>query len=174
MNVLDDPPLLKKSNRFIKNIIFFSSKICDSLLNIFSCGQATLQEAYKRLSPSVGPFVGSSVGLSVSTNQTVENERFRSFLCVCVDCWKGSRVGCWVWMGISHPCPPVLNNIVTPHHWFLVADTRLYTLPCWSGRPSIRRSVRPSVRNIFELRSVLALLLLPNRPRLYCRVSGLV
>ena len=52
---------------------------------------------------------------------------------------------------------------------FLVADTRLYTLPC----RSVRRSVHPS-RNIFELRAVFALLLLPNRPRLDCRVSGLV
>ena len=48
----------------------------------------------------------------------------------------------------------------------LVADTRLYTLPC--------RSVRPSVPNIFELRAVFALPLLPNHPRLSCRVSGLV
>ena len=30
------------------------------------------------------------------------------------------------------------------------------------------------MRHIFELRAVFALLLLPNRPRLYCRVSGLV
>ena len=43
---------------------------------------------------------------------------------------------------------------------FLVADT----LPCqWVGR---------SVHNIFELRAVFALL--PNCPRLDCRVSGLV
>ena len=53
---------------------------------------------------------------------------------------------------------------------FLVADTRLYTLPC----RSVGRSVRPSVRHIFELRAVFALLLLLNRPRLDCRVSGLV
>ena len=31
-----------------------------------------------------------------------------------------------------------------------------------------------SVCHIFEFRAVLALMLLPNRPRLYCRVSGLV
>ena len=49
---------------------------------------------------------------------------------------------------------------------FLVADTRLYTLPCWS--------VGPSVRHIFEFRAGFAVLLLPNRPRLDCRVSGLV
>ena len=42
-----------------------------------------------------------------------------------------------------------------------------------SIRPSIRRSVGPSVRNVFELRAVFTLLLLPNRPRLDCRVSGL-
>ena len=35
-------------------------------------------------------------------------------------------------------------------------------------------SVGESVRHIFELRSVFALLLLPNRPRLDFRVSGLV
>ena len=39
---------------------------------------------------------------------------------------------------------------------------------------SVRRSVRPSVRHIFEFRAVFALQLLPNRPRLDCRVSGLV
>ena len=53
---------------------------------------------------------------------------------------------------------------------FLVADTRLYTLPCRSVGPS----VRPSVGHISELRAVFAFLLLPNRPRLDCRVSGLV
>ena len=52
---------------------------------------------------------------------------------------------------------------------FLVADTRLYTLPC----RSVGTSFHPS-RNIFELRAVFALLLLPNHPRLDCRVSGLV
>ena len=39
---------------------------------------------------------------------------------------------------------------------------------------SVGQSVRPSVRHIFEFRAVFALLLLPNRPRLDCRVSGLV
>ena len=39
---------------------------------------------------------------------------------------------------------------------------------------SVRPSVRRSVRHIFEFRAVFALLLLPNRPRLDCRVSGLV
>jgi len=34
--------------------------------------------------------------------------------------------------------------------------------------------VGPSVGHISKLRSVFALLLLPNRPRLDCRVSGLV
>ena len=53
---------------------------------------------------------------------------------------------------------------------FLVADTRLYILPC----QSVGRSVGRSVRNIFEFRAVFALLLPPNRPRLDCRVSGLV
>ena len=45
--------------------------------------------------------------------------------------------------------------------------------PCRVGR-SVGRSVGPSVRHIFEFRAVFALLLLPNRPRLDCRVSGLV
>ena len=49
---------------------------------------------------------------------------------------------------------------------FLVMDTRLYTLLCWS--------VGRSIRNIFEFRAVFALLLLPNHPRLDCRVSGLI
>ena len=39
---------------------------------------------------------------------------------------------------------------------------------------SVGRSVGRSVRHIFEFRAVFALLLLPNRPRLDCRVSGLV
>ena len=39
---------------------------------------------------------------------------------------------------------------------------------------SVGRSVRPSVRHIFEFRAFFALLLLPNRPWLYCCVSGLV
>ena len=67
--------------------------------------------------------------------------------------------------------------LVCPHIWlsltvskslylpFLVACTRLYTLPC--------RSVGPSVGHISEFRAVFAVLLLPNRPRLECRVSGL-
>ena len=47
---------------------------------------------------------------------------------------------------------------------------RLYTL---LGR-SVSRSVGRSVGHIFEFRVVFSLLLLPNRPRLDCRVSGLV
>ena len=35
-------------------------------------------------------------------------------------------------------------------------------------------SVRPTVRHIYELRAVFALLPLPNHPRVSCRVSGLV
>ena len=53
---------------------------------------------------------------------------------------------------------------------FLVAGTRLYTLPC----RSVRLSVGRSVGHIFGFLAVFALLLLPNRPRLDCRVSGLV
>ena len=53
----------------------------------------------------------------------------------------------------------------SPFSFFLV-----YDLPC----RSVCRSIRRSVRHISELRLVFALLLLPNRPRLYCRVSGLV
>ena len=56
--------------------------------------------------------------------------------------------------------------------WLLwgFAETRLYTLLC----RSVGRSVGPSVRHIFEFRAVFALLPLPIRPRLDCRVSGLV
>ena len=39
---------------------------------------------------------------------------------------------------------------------------------------SVGPSVGPSVGHIFEFRAVFALLLLSNRPRLDCRVSGLV
>ena len=39
---------------------------------------------------------------------------------------------------------------------------------------SVGPSVRWSVRHVFELRTVLELLLRPNHPRLDCRVSGLV
>ena len=60
-----------------------------------------------------------------------------------------------------------LGHELYPILAFLVADTRLYTLPCRSVDPSV-------VRHIFEFRAVFALLLLPNRPRLDCRVSGLV
>ena len=53
---------------------------------------------------------------------------------------------------------------------FLVADMRLH-LAVSVGRCV---SVRPPVRHIFEIWAVFALLPLPNRPRLDCRVSGLV
>ena len=53
---------------------------------------------------------------------------------------------------------------------YLVADTRLYTLLCWS----VGRSVGRSVTNFVEFRAVIALRPLPNRPRLSFRVSGLV
>ena len=53
---------------------------------------------------------------------------------------------------------------------FLVADTRLYTLPC----RLVSRSVRPFVHHIFEFQAVFTLLLLPSRPRLDCRETGLV
>ena len=43
------------------------------------------------------------------------------------------------------------------------------TTPCRVGQ-----SVNPSVSHFVELPSVFALLLLPNCPRLDCRVSGLV
>ena len=66
-------------------------------------------------------------------------------------------ISCWLWL---------LTNFFS----FVVADTRLNILPC----RSVGRSVRPSVRHIFEFRAVFTLLLLPNCPRLDCRVSGLV
>ena len=61
-----------------------------------------------------------------------------------------------------------------PALFFLVADTRLYTLPCRSVGRYVGPLVRRSIRHIFEFRVVFALLLLPNRPRLDCHVSGLV
>ena len=66
----------------------------------------------------------------------------------------------------------VVDGMLFHEYWciFLVADTRLYTLPCWSVGPSVHLSFR----HIFEFRAVFALLLLPNCPRLDCRVSGLV
>ena len=51
----------------------------------------------------------------------------------------------------------------------LFADTRLYTLPCWSVHPSVRQ-----LRIILKVRAVFALQPLSNRPRLSCSVSGLV
>ena len=50
--------------------------------------------------------------------------------------------------------------IKKPRDTFLVADTRLYTLPC----RSVGLSVGRSVGHIFEFRAVFVLLLLPNRP----------
>ena len=49
---------------------------------------------------------------------------------------------------------------------FLVPDMQLYTLRCWS--------VDWYVGHIFEFLVFFASLLLPNHPRLDCRVSGLV
>ena len=63
-----------------------------------------------------------------------------------------------------------IQNPVAFHFFpkkFLVADTRLHLAV------SVGLLVRWS-RNIFELRAVFELLLLPHRPRLDCRVSGLV
>ena len=48
-------------------------------------------------------------------------------------------------------------------------SSRGHTLPC----RSVGRSVRPSVRDISQFRAVIALLLLPSRLRLDCRVFGL-
>ena len=72
---------------------------------------------------------------------------------------------------------------------FLVADTQLYKSLCPSVRPSVGPSVREHKSKSVKTRisapahlsatggrvsSLVALLLLPNRPRLDCRVSGLV
>ena len=51
----------------------------------------------------------------------------------------------------------------------LVSDRRKFQLYCWKPR-----LVGKSARHITELRAVFALRPLPNRPRLSCRVSGLV
>ena len=47
------------------------------------------------------------------------------------------------------------------------------TTPCRVS-PSVGPSVGPLVRHIFEFQAVFELLLLPNQPRLDCRVSGLI
>jgi len=77
-------------------------------------------QLYKRLCPLVRWSVGPLVRWSVGPCQRVEkweNERFRSFLCMCL-CWKGRWMGRWVWMGVGCRCPPVRNDIVTPRHLF--------------------------------------------------------
>ena len=69
----------------------------------------------------VGPFVcRPSVHLSVHWSVMIEceNANFRccSCDCLCVRVYVG-----WarVWMGVTRPCPPVSNDIVTPRHLFL-------------------------------------------------------
>ena len=57
--------------------------------------------------------------------------------------------------------------------FFLVADMSVTRSVCLSVCPSVRPSVHLS-RNIFKFQAVFAFLLLPNRPRLDCRVSSLV
>ena len=65
--------------------------------------------------------------------------------------------------------PPIcFPFLVTSLLIFFYSRTRDST-PCRVGR-----YVRPYVGHIFEFRAVFALQLLPNRPRLDCRVSGLV
>ena len=80
---------------------------------------------------------------------------------------QGVSIGVFVFLPIRL-FPPSPKNVKAERRGlqFLVADTRRYTLPC--------RSVCRSISRIYELRAVFALLLLPNRPRLDCRVSGLV
>ena len=73
----------------------------------------------------------------------------------------------WNTQNPAHRWPAMLTHML-----FWVADTRLYTLPC--RLVSVGRSEGRYVQNIFELRAVFALRPLSNRPRLYCRVSGLV
>ena len=47
-------------------------------------------------------------------------------------CWKGGWVGCWLWMGVGCPCPPVRNDIVTTCHlFFLKVLSRFF---CSGGR----------------------------------------
>ena len=40
-------------------------------------------------------------------------------------------VGGRVWMGVWRPCPPVHNNIVTPHHLFLLV-TITFVVTCYA------------------------------------------
>ena len=62
-----------------------------------------------------------------------------------------------------------VSSIILVCFVFSRGQATLQSTPCRVGR-----SVRRSVGHISKLRSVFALLLLPNRPRLDCRVSGLV
>ena len=56
----------------------------------------------------VNPFVRPLVG-----------KRAFQRLFVYVSVFGGGLGGAWVWMGVGCPCPPVCNDIVTPHHWFI-------------------------------------------------------
>ena len=40
-------------------------------------------------------------------------------------CWEGGWVGCWVWMGVGRPYPPVRNDIVTQRQLFRITSLRL-------------------------------------------------
>ena len=75
-------------------------------------------------------------------------------------------VGVWLWLDAL---PPIRNNIVTPLHLCGHATLQLAV----SVSMSVGQSVRPSV-TFLNSEPVYALMLLPNRPRLDCRVSGLV
>ena len=73
---------------------------------------------------------------------------------------------------MSNHCSPSAIFFISRilHDFFTCFQSRTRdSTPCRVG-PSVRRCVR----NISDLRAVNALLFLPNRPRLDCRVSGLV
>ena len=91
----------------------------------------------KRLCPAVGPSIGPSVHWSQLSWKCKNAQLWYSScdclnVCMCESVWE---VGL-VWMRVVRPCSPVRNDIVTSRHLFLVADTGLYTLSCWSVGPS--------------------------------------
>ena len=101
------------------SVLFFLSFSLSLSLSLFLCFFFLVADTqlYKRLCPSVGPSVRWSVRPLVRPSvrwwarvEKWENERFR-YSC---ECWGG----CWVWMGVGCPCPPVRNDIGTPRHLF--------------------------------------------------------
>ena len=105
------------------------------------------------------PFWGNSGSTPICAPCRSANECVTNQLTDRQSVWRANPLNDVRWRG-------ALKNVFYPKHATLQS---LYTLPCRSVGPSAGPS-----RNIFELRVVFASLLLPNCPRLNCRVSGLV